>query len=415
MNTYKRIFVIVGAGLAGAKAAEALRANGFDGRLVLIGDEPEHPYDRPPLSKSYLTDPDTTAPHLNQDDFYVENDIELVTATEVTALDPGRATVTIGHQVQLRYDRLLLATGSSSRTLDVPGAHYGGAHYLRTLADANRLRAHVAAAQRIVVVGGGWIGTEIAAAVRQRGLDVALVHRGAMPLERVLGTEVARVYRDVHADNGVELVSGEVDEIVRPGRVEGVRLTNGTVVEGDLVVVGIGARPRTELAAEAGLAVDGGVVVDEYLRTSAPGVFAAGDVAQAWHPLLRTSVRVDHWANALNQGMAAASNMLGRPVAYERVPYLYSDQFDVGMEYSGHAPTWDEVVFRGSPQEGKFIAFWLQNSRVVAGMNVNVWDVVADIQHLVRSGQRVDSRRLADEAVPIADVVAASMPPCRVR
>ncbi|MGH9279890.1 MAG: NAD(P)/FAD-dependent oxidoreductase [Acidimicrobiales bacterium] len=399
-----RTFVIIGAGLAGTRAAETLRREGFDGRVLLIGEEPDAPYDRPPLSKGYLTGPVGTAPYLNHVEFYAADGIDLRTGTRVTGLDARSNTVSLDSGERIVFDRLLVATGASARTLAVPGADLAGVRYLRTLADARRLRHDLAAGGRMVVVGGGWIGTEIAAAARQRGLDVTLVHRGAMPLAKALGPEVAAVYRDIHLEQGVHLVSGDVAEVLGGAAVEAVRLADGRTLDANVVVAGIGARPRTELAQVAGLAVDDGVVADERLRTSAPGIFAAGDVAQAWHPRYGTSLRVEHWANALNQGVVAATNMLGRSAVYERVPYLYSDQYDLEMEYSGYAPRWDRVVFRGDPRERKFIAFWLDGPRVVAGMNVNVWDVVADIQHLVRRRRRVNPERLADVSVPLDQV-----------
>lgn len=406
MSPRTAAFVVVGAGLAGAKAVETMRREGFGGRIVLIGEEPHRPYDRPPLSKGYLAGPAAETPYLHEADYYAAHDIELWTSTRVATVDPANATITTEGGEHLRYDALLLATGSGPRRLRVPGAGLEGVHYLRTVADAEVLRASIRGAGRVIVVGGGWIGTEIAATARQLGREVALVHRRAMPLEAVLGAEVARVYRDLHVENGVQLVSGDVDAVLGREHVEGLRTADGRLVEGDLVVVGIGARPRTDLAEAAGLKVDDGILVDEHLRTSAPGIFAAGDVARAWHPLFATSLRVDHWANALNQGRVAAANMLGRPTPYDRVPYAYSDQYDVGMEYSGHAASWDRVVIRGDTARRQFIAFWLRHGRVVAGMNVNVWDVVKPIQGLVRAGRQIDPRRLVDATVPLDEALA---------
>ena len=405
MSARSATFVVVGAGLGGAKAVETLRRAGFDGRIVLIGEEPGAPYDRPPLSKGFLAEPEAETPYLHEAGYYAAHDVELWTGTRVAALDPGSATITTEGGERLRYDVLLLATGSSPRRLRVPGAQLGGVRYLRTLADAEILRADLRGSGRVVVVGGGWIGTEIAAAARQLGREVVLVHRGAMPLEGMLGPDVARVYRDLHLEHGAQLVSGDVEAVLGRDQVEGVRTADGRVIEGDLLVVGIGARPRTELAEAAGLNVDDGIVVDEHLRASAPGVFAAGDVARAWHPLFGTSLRVDHWANALNQGRIAAANMLGRPAAFDRVPYAYSDQYDVGMKYSGHAPRWDRVVIRGDVAGRQFIAFWLHQSRVVAGMNVNTSGVVKPIQALVRARRPVDPGRLADPAVPLEEIL----------
>ena len=276
-------------------------------------------------------------------------------------------------------------------------------HYLRTLTDAERLRTAIAGTSRVVVIGAGWIGCEVAASARQLGADVALVELGRLPLERVLGPELGAFYRDVHADQGVELHFGVGIEALRGGdRVEEVRLTDGTALAADVVVAGVGVAPRVELAEEAGLALDNGVVTDEYLAASAAGVFAAGDVASAWHPLFGRRIRLEHWSSALNQGPAAARNMLGSRTPYEQIPYFYSDQYDVGMEYSGYAPGWDQVVFRGDPAGREFIAFWLKDGRVVAGMNVNVWDVADSIAALVAAGGQVGLSRLLDPDVELA-------------
>ena len=254
----------------------------------------------------------------------------------------------------------------------------------------------------MVVIGAGWIGAEFAASARQRGAEVTVIDPLSVPLERVLGPEAGTVYRDVHRDHGVELLLGTgVEGFEGDGSVRGVKTSDGSTIECDFAVVGIGVTPRVELAEAAGLKTDNGVVVDQALATSAPGVYAAGDVANAWHPFYERQIRVEHWANALNQGPAAARAMLGQAVAYDRIPYFFSDQYDVGMEYSGFATEWDEVVFRGDPASREFIAFWLQDRRVVAGMNVNVWDVNEHIQTLIRSRQVVDVAALADPDAPL--------------
>jgi 3-phenylpropionate/trans-cinnamate dioxygenase ferredoxin reductase component len=395
--------VIVGAGLAGAKAAEALREEGFDGQVVLVGDEPELPYERPPLSKDYLRgESPREKARVHPDDFYAANAIELHIATAVERIDTAAREVALSTGGRLGYDRLLLATGAEPRRLPVPGAELDGVHYLRDLGDADLLAARLNAGGRAVVIGGGWIGAEVAASARQKGLEVTIVERGHVPLERVLGREVGELYAEVHRDHGVELVTGaEVERFEGAGRVERVRLADGRAVDGDFVVVGVGVLPRTALAERAGMAVDDGILVDERLEASVPGVFAVGDVANAFHPFYGRRLRVEHWANALNQPAAAAKAMLGKQSSYERLPYFFSDQYEVGMEYSGHATRWDEVVFRGDPAEREFVAFWLDRGRVVAGMNVNVWDVTAPIQELVRSRRPVDARRLRDPDGPL--------------
>ena len=403
-------FVIVGASLAGAKAAEALRQEGFDGRVVLLGEEPERPYQRPPLSKERLRgegDPEDV--YVHPEAFYAANDVDLRLSTRVTAvhLDQRRVTTATGESIA--YDALLLATGAAPRRLTIPGADLDGVHYLRTLADAEALRWDLVGLDRLGVIGAGWIGCEVAASARQRGVEVVMVDPLATPLERVLGPEVGTVYRDLHAAHGVELHFGTaVESLVGEGRVEGICTGGGDVLPCDAVVAGIGVNPCTELAAAAGLAVDNGVVVDQYLAAGAPGVYAAGDVAAAWHPLFGRRVRVEHWANALHQGQVAARNMLGRPTAYDRVPYFYSDQYDLGMEYAGLAADWDRVAFRGDPASGQFVAFWLREGRVLAGMNANLWDENPAIQDLVRSGRPVDVDRLTDEQLPLTELAAAA-------
>jgi len=403
----KPTFMIVGASLTGAKAAEELRERGFDGRVVLLGSEAERPYERPPLTKDYLRgDSPREKAYVHEEGFYAERDIELETGATVATIDPGASRVTLDDGRELSFDRLLLATGAEPRRIPVPGADLAGIHYLRTLADCDLLRERLDAGGHVVVVGAGWIGSEFAASARQRGLDVTLVDPLTLPNERIFGAEIGTFYRDVHARHGIELALGEgVESFEGNGAVARVRTSAGRAIECDFVVVGIGVAPRVELAQQAGLDVDNGVVVDDRLQTSAPNVFAAGDVARAWHPFYGERIRVEHWANALNQGPAAAQAMLGEVVSYDRIPYFYSDQYDVGMEYSGHAPAWDEVVFRGDRDAGEFVAFWIRDSRVVAGMNVNVWDVNEQVQALIRGSQPVELSALGDPDTPLEALV----------
>ena len=404
-------FVIVGAGLAGAKAAETLRIEGFDGRVVLLGDEPRRPYERPPLSKDYLRgELPREAAYVHDEGFYDEHDIELRTATAVTGIDTAASQLILTGDERLRFDRLLLTTGAAPRRLTLPGADLDGIHYLRDLSHADVLRKRLAAGGSVVVVGAGWIGAEVAASARQKGLEVTVVETTSVPLERVMGHQVGAVYRDLHLDHGVRFALGVgVDAFEGSRSVEAVRISDGRVIGCDLVVVGVGATPNTALAERAGLAVDNGVVVDEYLRTSVATIFAAGDVATAYHPLYGRHVRVEHWANALNQGPAAARNMLGVDEAYDRIPYFYSDQYELGMEYSGLARSPDEVVFRGDPASREFIAFWLHDGAVAAAMNANVWDVTDALQALIRSGARPDRARLADPDEALADLTRAAV------
>ena len=399
----EQTFIIVGASLAGAKAAEELRGRGFDGRVVLIGAEPERPYERPPLTKDYLRgESPREKAYVHDTDFYAAHEIELLTGTTVATLDPGASRITLADGRELGFDRLLLTTGAEPRRIAVPGADLAGVHYLRSLADCDQLRDRIDAGGHAVVVGAGWIGSEFAASARQRGLEVTVIDPLELPNERIFGPEIGAFYRDVHAQQGVELLLGDgVESFEGDGAVARVRTAGGRAVDCDFVVVGIGVVPRVELGEEAGLEVDNGVVVDERLQSSVPNVFAAGDIARAWHPFYGEGIRVEHWANALNQGPAAARAMLGEPVSFDRIPYFYSDQYDVGMEYSGYAPRWDKVVFRGDRDDGEFIAFWLQDDHVIAGMNVNVWDVNEHVQALIRSRQAVDVATLTDSDTPL--------------
>jgi 3-phenylpropionate/trans-cinnamate dioxygenase ferredoxin reductase subunit len=404
--TPNQTFLIVGASLAGAKAAETLRAEGFDGRLMLVGAETERPYERPPLSKEYLRgEAGREKVYVHDEGFYAEQDIELRLGRSAVSLDPHTRELALDDGERLRYDRLLLATGAEPRRLAIPGGDLPGVMYLRSVEDSDALRERLDRGGSVVVVGAGWIGAEVAASARQRGLEVTVVEPAAVPLERVLGREVGAVYRDVHADHGVEMLLGTGVEAFEGGKaVERVRTSDGRELPCDFVVVGVGVTPRTDLPAQAGLEVDNGVLVDERLESSAPGVYAAGDVANAHHPFYGERIRVEHWANALNQGPAAARSMLGGPEAYARLPYFFSDQYDVGMEYSGFARDWDRVVFRGDPAGWEFIAFWLTGNRVVAGMNVNVWDVADPIRRLIQERVAVDDGRLGDADIPLEEL-----------
>lgn len=402
-------FVIAGASLAGAKAAETLREAGFDGRLLLIGDEEQRPYERPPLSKDYLRgEVGREKIYVHEDGYYADHDIELRLGRTAVSLDTSASEVVLDDGERLRYDRLLLATGAQPRRLTIPGADLDGVLYLRSVEDSDALCERLDSGGSVVVVGAGWIGAEVAASARQRGLDVTVIEPAGVPLERVLGAEAGAIYRDIHADHGTKLLlETGVEAFEGDAAVERVRTSDGREIECDFVVVGVGVQPRTDLAVQAGLAVDNGILVNEHLRTSAPTVFAAGDVANAHHPFYGERIRVEHWANALHQGPTAARNMLGHADAHDRLPYFFSDQYDIGMEYSGFARTWDRVVFRGDPATREFIAFWLVGDRVVAGMNVNVWDVNDPIRRLISERVAVDDRRLADPDVPLDELAPA--------
>jgi 3-phenylpropionate/trans-cinnamate dioxygenase ferredoxin reductase subunit len=400
--------VIVGASVAGATAAAELRTSGFEGRIALVGAEPEVPYERPPLSKGYLLGKvRRESAFVREPEFYGQHEIELMLGTRATSIDADDGRVTLDGGAKLEFDRLLLATGAEPRRLRIPGADLEGVYYLRTLADSDALRERFQAGGHALVVGAGWIGSEVAACARQDGLEVTMLDPHQLPNERIFGREVGEFYRDVHARHGVELLLGEqVEAFEGAGSVQRVRTASGRVVECDFVVAGIGVVPRTELAKAAGLEIENGVAVDAHLASSMQNVYAAGDVADAWHPFYRHRIRVEHWFNALNQGPVAARGMLGEATEYDRIPYFFSDQYDVSMEYSGYTTKWDEVVFRGDRDAGEFVAFWMKDGRVVAGMNVNVWDVNEHVQSLVRSRQRVAVAALRDSDVPLESLIA---------
>ncbi|MFG2646835.1 NAD(P)/FAD-dependent oxidoreductase [Streptomyces sp. NPDC048436] len=413
-------FVIVGGGLAGAKAAETLRSEGFTGRVILIGDERDHPYERPPLSKGYLLGKEERdSVFVHEPAWYAQADVELHLGQTVVAIDRTAKAVHLGDRAVIHYDKLLLATGAEPRRLDVPGTDLAGVHHLRRLAHADRLRHVLAALGRdnghLVIAGAGWIGLEIAAAAREYGAEVTVVEPEPTPLHAAIGPEVGQMFADLHAEHGVRFHFGaRLTEITgQDGMVLAARTDDGEEHPAHDVLAAIGAAPRTGLAEAAGLTLadrahGGGIAVDASLRTSDPDIFAAGDVSSVQHGLFDARLRVEHWANALNGGPAAARAMLGRDVTYDRVPYFFSDQYDVGLEYSGWAPpgTYDQVVIRGDAGKREFIAFWLSEGRVLAGMNVNVWDVTDPIQQLIRTGARPSVDALADPGTPLASLVS---------
>ncbi|MGN6218840.1 MAG: NAD(P)/FAD-dependent oxidoreductase [Microbacterium sp.] len=402
--------VIVGGGLAGGTAAEALRDEGFDGDVTVVAGEAHPPYQRPPLSKGYLGGSEgRDAVILHPADWYADHGIRLVTGVSATTLDPTAYALHLEGGERLSYDAVLLATGATPRMLPLPGHDLPGVMTLRRLDDSDALAAPLrGGGRRLVVIGAGWIGMEVAATARALGNDVVILEQGAVPLAAALGAEMGEVFRRLHIDHGVDLrTSVGVERIVGDGRAEGV-VAGGETLPADLVLVGVGAVPNTALAEAAGIELQNGVLVDAALRTGAPGVFAAGDVANAFHPVLQRHLRSEHWANALNAGKVAARSMLGLSAALDDIPYFYTDQYDLGMELSGYAPLMSdaEIVVRGDVDAREFIAFWTDAGRVVAGMNVNVWDVNEDVQALIRSAERIAPDRLRDPATPLAELLS---------
>jgi 3-phenylpropionate/trans-cinnamate dioxygenase ferredoxin reductase subunit len=396
--------VVVGAGLAAAKAVETLRGEGYDGGITVVGDEPERPYERPALSKDYLQGKSTVEDlFVHPEGWYAEHHVATRFGDAAESIDRNAQTITLASGEVLPYDQLLLTTGSRPNTLRLPGADLAGVMSLRRIADSDRIRAGFVAAKDLVVIGAGWIGLETAAAARAAGLSVTLLESGALPLHRVLGDELASYFADLHSKNGVTLRPSVVVTAFEgtDGAVSSVRLGDEEI-PADMVVVGVGITPNSELAAQAGLEVDNGIVVDERLRTSDPRIFAAGDVANARNPVLGAQVRVEHWDNAIRQGKLVGRTMLGQDVVYDWQPYFYTDQYDLGMEYVGHAVDSDQVVIRGDTSTGEFIAFWLRDGVLQAGMNVNVWDVNDDIRALI--GRSIDPARLADPGIALTDL-----------
>ncbi|MEW2572644.1 FAD-dependent oxidoreductase [Streptomyces sp. NPDC047070] len=403
-------FVIVGGGLAAGKTAEELRRAGHQGPVLVIGDESERPYIRPPLSKGYLLGKEERdSIHVHPEGWYRDNGVDLLLGTTVTSVDVRSKEVALSDGQRVRYAKLLLATGSSPRRLSVPGADFGNVLYLRRVGDSERLKAAFTPGARIVVIGGGWIGLETAAAARMAGAHVTVLEHSELPLLKVLGREAAEVFAALHRDHGVELYPRAVIErITGSGSLaDGVLLADGRQLPADAVVVGVGITPNVGLAEAAGLEVNNGIVTDARLRTSDPDVFAAGDVANAFHPRLGRHLRVEHWANALHQPRTAALSMLGKNAVHDRLPYFYTDQYDLGMEYTGYTEPggYDRVVFRGEPDERRFIAFWMSGSRVLAGMSVNVWDVIDDIRSLIESEVVTEDGVLSDPDVPLRSLL----------
>ena len=405
-------YVIVGASLAGAKAAQTLREEGFGGPIVLLGDEAERPYERPPLSKGYLLGRDEKSSiYVHDEGWYAEHDVDLRLGVTAVAIDPANRGVRLADGGVIGYDKLLITTGASPRRLDVAAGDLDGVLYLRTVQDSERLSAAFRGGGTVVIAGAGWIGLEVAAAAREAGCEVTVVEPAPGALHASLGPELGGMFADLHRGHGVRFRFGEGVGELRgsAGRVNAVITSAGTELAADIVVVGIGATPNSGLAQAAGLEVGNGILADAALRTSDSDIYAAGDVANAFNPLLDRRIRVEHWGNALAGGPAAARSMLGRDVTYDQVPYFYSDQYDLGMECAGlpEPGRYDQILYRGDRDGREFVAFWLSGGVVVAGMNVNVWDVNDDIQALIRAGaagEHVDPARLADPDIPLTQL-----------
>jgi 3-phenylpropionate/trans-cinnamate dioxygenase ferredoxin reductase component len=400
-------FVIVGASLAGGGAAATLRQEGFDGRVILIGAEPQPPYERPPLSKEYLRGESSFEQTLVQSsDFYGENGIETRFGVRASRVDPAKKVIELDGEEGVAYDKLLVATGGRNRRFPVPGLDLEGVYDLRTMADCERICAEIGPGRKAVVVGMGFIGSEVAASLRQSGVNVVVVDRNKVPLRRVLGEEVGRVIEGIHRDHEATLIFEDtVAAFEGADRVERVVTQGGRRIECDFVVAGLGVEPVTELLADTGAEIDNGIAVDEFCRTGVEGIYAAGDVANHYHPVFERRIRVEHWQNALNQGPAAARNMLGKDEPYDDIPWFWSDQYDFNLQYTGFHTEWDELIVRGSMEERNFVAFYLKDRRVLAAVAINRGRDLRRSMRLIKAQRPVDTTKLQDPDVDLRELL----------
>jgi 3-phenylpropionate/trans-cinnamate dioxygenase ferredoxin reductase subunit len=384
-------YVVVGAGLAGAAAAATLRADGFDGNLILIGNEQQAPYERPPLSKEYLRGEEPFEKALvHEPAFYEDNGIETRFGLRATRVDPSSQMVELGDNDRIYYDKLLVATGSRNRLLQIPGRDLEGVYGLRTVLDSDRIRAEAVSGRKAVIIGMGFIGCEVAASLRQLGVEVAAVMPG-VPLRRVLGEDIGRLIEGIHRDNGVERVTTK----------------QRRSIDCDFVVVGVGAEPVTDFLLGSGVHMDNGVVVDEYCQTNIEGIYAAGDVANHYHPVFERHIRVEHLDNALKQGDAAARSMLGNHSPYDEIPWFWSDQYEYNLQYFGYATEWDELVVRGSLEQRDFVAFYLQGGRLVASTGIDRGRDLRRSAALIKARASVPESDLSNDQVDLRSLVAA--------
>jgi 3-phenylpropionate/trans-cinnamate dioxygenase ferredoxin reductase subunit len=403
------VFVVVGSSLAGGTAAATLREEGFDGRVILIGEEPQAPYERPPLSKDYLRGEQPFEDALVRPrDFYASNDIDTLFGTRATRLNPVDKTIELSGSDRVRYDKVLIATGSRNRRLPIPGLDLEGVYGLRTVEDCDRIRGEIRPGRRAAVVGMGFIGSEIASSLRQLGVEVVVIEAGKVPLHRVLGEEVGRIMEHIHRDHGVDMIFEEqVSGFEGRGRVERIVTQSGRRIECDFAVVGVGVEPVVDVVMGSGIEVDNGLVVDEYCRTNAEGVFAAGDVTNHYHPIFKQRMRVEHWHNALNQGAAAARNMMGMGSVYDGIHWFWSDQYDYNLQYVGFHKDWDKLVVRGSLENRDFIAFYVKDGLIAAAIGMNRGRDIRRATALIKARAAVETNQLRDDDVDLRKLVAS--------
>ena len=395
--------VILGASLAGATAAITLREEGADGDVILIGAEPQPPYERPPLSKAYLRgevpfDKALVRPAA----YYAEHGIQTMFGTRATRIDPSARVVELEDHRRVSFDALLIATGGRNRTVSIPGVDLDGIYSLRTVQDADRIRAEMFAGRRAVVVGMGFIGSEVAASLRQKGLDVVVIAPSKTPLFRVLGEDVGQTIAKLHRDHGVRMIFEDTVAAFEGTRRVGCVVTKaGLRLECDFAVVGIGIEPAVEALADSGVHVDNGVVVDEYCQTNVSGIYAAGDVANHYHPVFDRRIRVEHWQNAIKQGAAAARNMLGRRIAYDEIHWFWSDQYDANLQYAGFHTQWEQLVVRGRLESASYLACYVNAGRIDAAVGLNRAKELRRIMPLIKARRPVNLERLRDESVDL--------------
>jgi 3-phenylpropionate/trans-cinnamate dioxygenase ferredoxin reductase subunit len=402
-------YVIVGASLTGATAAITLRQEGADGSVTLVGAEPEPAYERPPLSKKYLRgEVPFEKAYVRPPAFYAQHGITAIQGVRATRVDPSARVVEFDDGRRVPYDALLVATGGRNRRISIPGGDLPGIYSLRTVHDADRIRAEMAPGRRVVVVGMGFIGSEVAASLRQKGLNVVAIDPGKTPLFRILGEAVGRTLADLHRAHGVRTIFEDtVAGFEGSGRVGAVVTKGGLRLDCDFAVVGIGIEPVTEWLDGTGVQIDNGVVVNEYCQTRVPGIYAAGDVAKHYHPVFGRHMRVEHWQNAIKQGAAAARNMLGKRVMYDEIHWFWSDQYEANLQYAGFHTTWDELVVRGDLSSGSYLACYLNDGRIDAAVGLNRAKDVRRIMPLIKARGVVKLDELRDERVDLQSLGAS--------